>query len=90
MTGWNMVAVLKIMPESPDTDLEAVKEGVKKLAGETAEIHTMKDTPIAFGLVAVEATLLMSDKTGGMEDLQAGIEKLDGVADVEVTDLNRL
>lgn len=90
MTEWNMVAVLKVMPESPDADMDAIKSGIEKVPGEKAEIHTLKEVPIAFGLVSIELTLLMSDKVGGMEEIQESIKGLDGVGDVEVIDLNRL
>ncbi|HHQ44585.1 MAG TPA: elongation factor 1-beta [Candidatus Altiarchaeales archaeon] len=90
MSDWNLVAVLKIMPESPETNLDFIKKSFTEIAGSLAQVHTVKEVPIAFGLIAIELTLLMNDKQGGIEEIQEKISALEGVGEVEVLDLNRL
>ncbi|MBD3260598.1 MAG: elongation factor 1-beta [Candidatus Altiarchaeales archaeon] len=90
MSDWNVVAYMKIMPEDVETPLDPIKERIKKLPKEVCELHSMEEKPIAFGLKALEARLLFNDKKGGMEDIQQQIQSWEGVAEVEVADLNRL
>lgn len=90
MTDWNVVAKLKIMPEGVDTDLGKIQEKVKALAGDTCSVHSINEKPIAFGLKALEVNLLFNDKAGGIDETQEKIKKIEGVGEIEVTDLNRL
>ena len=90
MTDWNVVAKFRILPQGIETNLEAVKKELEKLAGEKAKIHSMEIKPIAFGLKALEANILFNDKQGGFEDIEEKIRKIPGVGEVETTDLNRL
>lgn len=48
-----VVATLKIMPESPDVDLEALKAAIQAAMPAEAEFHKIEEEPIAFGLVAL-------------------------------------
>ena len=90
MAEWNVVAKLKIMPEGVDTDLEAVKEQLEKIAGSKAKIHSSQIKPIAFGLNALEVNILFNDKQGGFEEVENKIRKIAGVGEVETLDVNRL
>jgi elongation factor 1-beta len=90
MSDWNVVCKLKVMPEDVDVDFDKIREGVKALAGERCDVHSMDEKPIAFGLKALEVTLLLNDKVGGMDEVQESIGKIEGVGEVEVVDLNRL
>lgn len=90
MTDWNVVAKMRIMPEGIETDLKKIIEEVKKLNSEKCMVHSIEEKPIAFGLSAVEANILFNDKQGGMEDVQVKIQKIPGVSEAEVIDLNRL
>jgi elongation factor 1-beta len=90
MTEWNVVAKLKIMPEDVDTDMDAIKAGIEKLAGDKAKIHSIEIKPIAFGLNALEANILFNDKQGGFEEIEEKIRKITGVGEVETVDINRL
>ncbi|MFH1125886.1 MAG: elongation factor 1-beta [Candidatus Altiarchaeota archaeon] len=90
MTDWNVVAKIKIMPESVETNLEAIQQELEKIVGEKAKIHSMQVKPIAFGLKALEANILFNDKQGGFEELEEKIRKIKGAGEVETTDINRL
>ena len=43
-----VVATMKIMPESPDVDLEALKSAIKEAMPADAEFHKIDEEPIAF------------------------------------------
>lgn len=71
---------LKIMPESPDVDLNAIRQEISKFV----KIQDAKIEPLAFGLSALKILLTTPDKTGGTEEVEKKIRALEGVAEVEV------
>ena len=54
-----VVATLKIMPESPDVDLEALKAAIQVAMPAEAEFHKIEEEPIAFGLVALNLIFII-------------------------------
>ena len=44
-----VVATLKIMPESPDVDLEALKAAIQAAMPAEAEFHKIEEEPISTG-----------------------------------------
>jgi elongation factor 1-beta len=86
------VITLKIMPESPDVDLQAVQDAsVQKIdvfVGAEGE-KRYEIEPIAFGLKALKITFVMDEKIGGTEELEAQIGTIEGVNSVEVVDVRR-
>ncbi len=69
---------LKIMPESPETDLEKIKEEISK----KIEIKDSKTEPLAFGLNALKILIIIPDKES--ESLINEIKSVSGVSDIEV------
>jgi len=74
----NVAVALKIMPESPETDLEKVKEEISK----KMKIQDSKIEPIAFGLKSLKILIIMPDKETG--DIEGKIKGVKGVSDVEI------
>ena len=73
-----MVAVeFKIMPESPETDLEKIKLEISK----KIKIQDSKIEPIAFGLKSLRILVIVPDKETG--DIEGKIREIKGVSDVE-------
>lgn len=88
---YNMVATLKVMPETIDIDLESLKAAITKVVPENMELYKIDEEPIAFGLVALMPMVLMSDKQGGnIDPLQEAFQAVEGVGEVDVTDVRRL
>ena len=86
-----VIVTLKIMPETPDSDLAKIEEEaerqIKGFAGET-EIKKEQE-PVAFGLKAIKLTFVMDEAKGSTEDLEAQISNIEGVNSVECTDVRR-
>lgn len=82
---------MKIMPESPDTDLERIAaqayEKIKSFAG--AGETKQESEPIAFGLKALKITFVMDEDKGSTETLEKEIASIKGVNSVEVIDVRR-
>ena len=86
----NVAATLRIMPTDAGVDLDPIKDALEEIVKDLGRIHTIEVKPIAFGLNSLEAVILLNDSAGGMEEVESGVKKLDGVSSVEVIDVNRL
>jgi elongation factor 1-beta len=69
---------LKIMPETPDTNLEKIKAEIAK----RVEVKDTKLEPLAFGLKALIVLVIANDV--GNEAIEAKIRSVPGIADVTV------
>ena len=85
-----VLTTMKIMPDSPDVDLEAIKATIKDSMPEGAELHDMAEEPIAFGLVAVILQFITEDGEGGSEPVEEMVQAIEGVASFEITGVGRL
>ena len=85
-----VLTTMKIMPDSPDVDLEAIKSTIESSMPEGARIHDIAEEPIAFGLVAVILQFITEDGEGGSESVEEMVQAIDGVASFEITGVGRL
>jgi len=86
-----VIITFKIMPKSPDVDLEKVhSEALKKIAGFAGEGETKKEIePVAFGLNALKIIFVSDEAKGGTDELENDIKTIEGVNSVEVIDVRR-
>ena len=84
-----VLTTMKIMPDSPDVDLEAIKTTIKDSMPEGATLHDMKEEPIAFGLVAIIISFITDDGEGGSEPVEEMVYAIEGVASIEITGVGR-
>ena len=85
-----VLTTMKIMPDSPDIDLEAIKSTIESSMPEGARIKEISEEPIAFGLVAVILQFITEDGEGGSEPVEEMVQGIDGVASIEITGVGRL
>lgn len=85
----DVAVTLKVMPESPEVDLDSLKEQIKDAVGEK-EFERIEEEPIGFGLIALNVTIVVDDGEGGSEPAENAIADLGDVATVEVTHMTRL
>ena len=87
----NVIVTLKIMPESPEVNLDDIQvkalELIKNYAGEGDTKITQE--PIAFGLKALNIIFIMDEAKGSTEALEDQIQDIEGINSVEVTDVRR-
>ncbi|MBU7010718.1 MAG: elongation factor 1-beta [Theionarchaea archaeon] len=87
---FNLIATLRVLPESPEVNLEALEQSIKELIPSNMELHKIEQEPIAFGLVALNVIVLTTDdEKGDVTPLEESIQNLDLVSQVEVTDVRR-
>lgn len=85
----DVAAILKVMPESPEVDLDALKQTIQDtIEGDVLE--RIEDEPIGFGLVALNVTIVVDDGEGGTEPVEEALANIDDIQSVEVTDVRRL
>lgn len=90
----NVVITLKVMPSSPEVDLEVLKKEVEKKIRSFAELSSDEEVritvePVAFGLKALIILFVMNEMKGSTEPLEKEISGLDNVNSVEVIDVRR-
>lgn len=87
----DVIALVKVMPTSPEVDLERLRARIEKAIPDGVRLNGIEDKPIAFGLVALNVTVQMADeggdRTAKLEEVLAGLEDVESA---EVTDVGRL
>jgi translation elongation factor aEF-1 beta len=84
-----VAVIVKIMPESPSTDLEAIKaEAKSQMEKEGAQNISFEEKPIAFGLKAIflKMAWIEAKDTGIIEETLA---KIPEVSSVSIEDYRR-
>ena len=85
-----VVVVIKIMPDGVDTDLEKLKENLAAAVPAGSDLKGIAEEPIAFGLVALMATVVVGDVEGGTEPAEKAFADVPGVESVQVAEIGRL
>jgi len=80
----NVVLILRVMPESPAVDLEALKSAIKKAVPGAQDI---REEPIGFGLKALKLAVIVGDKGGESDMVEDTIGALEGVQRAEIVEL---
>ncbi|MFQ5837693.1 MAG: elongation factor 1-beta [Thermoplasmata archaeon] len=83
-----MAVTFRIMPEGTDVDLNEIRKGLEGALG--GGLKEVVDKPVAFGLVALEAVLLLEDAGGQLERSEEAIRALKGVSSVETLSVDLL
>ncbi len=88
MISIGKVAVtLTVMPSSAEASLKALGDTIKKaLAKGGAEVKSVSEKPVAFGLKALEILLILPDATGGTDKIENELLSVEGVESVQIED----
>jgi elongation factor 1-beta len=85
-----VAAKLKVMPESPDVDLDELQERLEQVLPEGAKINSFQRDDVAFGLVALLPTVIVPDDAGGTDAVEEAFGDVEGVESVAVENVGRL
>jgi elongation factor 1-beta len=85
-----VAAEIKVMPQSPDIDLDALQERLEQVLPEGAKITGFERDDVAFGLVALIPTVVVPDESGGTDAVEEAVEDVEGVESVSVENVGRL
>jgi len=84
-----LVARIRILPAEAESNLENVVESIKKSVPKGMEMKSSSMEPIAFGLKAIIGDFLLDDSEGQMDELEESIKSVEGVGQIEVTNISR-
>lgn len=80
----------KVMPESPEVDLEDLKSRLGGAMPAFAKLQACEAKPFAFGLKVLETTLVVEDEEGNNDKIEEILQGLDGVQGAELMEMGRL
>ena len=86
----DVAATMKVMPQSPDVDLDALEERLDASLPEGAEIRGSDTDDVAFGLVALLLSVVVPDDAGGTDAVEEAFAGVEGVESVSVEEVGRL
>ncbi|VVB82090.1 Elongation factor 1-beta [uncultured archaeon] len=80
---------IKIMPTSPEVDLERIEETAKELVESMGGKNcNFEEEPIAFGLKAIIAFFAWPEELE-LEDLEDSLNSIEDVSSIQVIDMRR-
>jgi len=85
----NVSVRIRITPADIDTDLSAIEKELSEISKSYGKLHSAEIKPIAFGLNCLEASILLDDSKGGIDEIEEKLRKLDQVSQVDVLDVSR-
>lgn len=85
-----VAAVIKVMPQSPDLDLDQLQDRLEASLPEGAKINDVDQEEVAFGLVALYPTVIVPDDAGGTEAVEEAFRSVEGVESVAVEEVGRI
>ncbi len=86
-----VVAQLKVFPSDVSVDLGKLKEELRSELPSGAQILRFDEEPIAFGLVALIATISMVEEIGGLMDrIENSLKSNKNVGEVQTVAVGRM
>lgn len=80
----SVALIVKVMPESPDVDLQALKSAILQ---KVPSVKDIREDPIGFGLKALKVVAVVNDAGGESDSVEAAIQSLPGVERAEIVEL---
>ena len=81
----NVMVSVKIFPSDIIQDMKGFQETVKKSLEGKASVYKFEEEPVAFGLVALVAHLIVpEDAEGRWDEVEGRLKSLDGISEVQV------
>jgi len=81
--------IVKLMPNSPDANLESIKKAAHSLMeNEGAKNISFEEKPIAFGLKAIYMKFAI-DESKGTDIIEARLSSIENISSVAIEDYRR-
>lgn len=85
-----VAATLKVMPNSPELDLDTLEDRLENALPEGAKLNNVEREDVAFGLVALLTTVVVPDDAGGTDVVEEAFGAVEGVESVSVENVTRI
>ena len=83
----NNAVTVRVMPESPDIDLEKIKRKIKEKLSEAANIK-IEEEEIAFGLKVLKVNLAYPEEKE-TDEIENILNEIEGVSSAKIEDIRR-
>jgi len=80
----SVALILKVMPESPEIDLEGLKTAMR---AKVPSIQDIQEEPIGFGLKALKVVAVVSDQGGETDAIEQALSTIEGVERAEIVEV---
>lgn len=85
-----VVVSLKIFPADINISLETLKEKIKSSLPNYASVYKFEEEPIAFGLVALIAHIILPEnQSGGLDEIERNILNIGDISDIQTVMVRR-
>ena len=82
---------MKIFPTGIEIDREVLKKDIEQTLPDYASVYQFEEEPIAFGLVAIIAHILVpEDREGGIDEVESSLKKIDKISDFQTLMVRRV
>lgn len=85
-----VVASIKLFPEDIISNINGVKDDIRKALPANMSIHKIDEEPIAFGLVALVVHVVMPEDAGELEKVEKAFNKIKEIRTVETLLVRRI
>jgi elongation factor 1-beta len=80
----SVAVIIRVMPESPEVNLDQLKKALKqKLPG----IQEIREEPIGFGLKSLKVLAVLNDAGGETDAIQKLLNEVSGVERAEIIEV---
>ena len=80
----SVAVILRVMPESPEINIEELKKALKQ---KIPSIQEMKEEPIGFGLKALKVLAIVNDAGGETDAIEKSMNEVTGVERAEIIEV---
>jgi elongation factor 1-beta len=84
-----VVAQIKIFPTETTVDLGELRKKIEKALPPETTIARFDEEPIAFGLVALVARVVMPEEEGRMDKVEEALKSVENVSEIQVVNVWR-
>jgi translation elongation factor aEF-1 beta len=80
----------RILPTEVTVNLEELKQKIKENLPEDSSVYRFAEEPIAYGLTALIAHIIIpEDKPGGLDELERALQKIEEISQMETLTVHR-
>ena len=80
----------KILPTEVTVNLEKLKQKIREKLPEYSSVHQFAEEPIAYGLIALIAHIVIpEDKPGGLDELERALQEISEISQIEALTVHR-
>lgn len=83
-----VVVTFRVMPTGPDVSLDPLEASLRRSLG--GDLRDLTEQPVAFGLVGLEAVVILEDAEGVLEATERKVREVEGVGGVETLSVDLL